>query len=63
MAYYKINSVRLSDLGAVGDVVELTDEEFAATSYKTKLERVERKPLKKKTKSKKEEPVDGEQEE
>lgn len=62
MAHYKINSVRLSDLGEVGDVIELSEEEYAKTNYKSKLSRVEGTPTKKNTKSKKEEPVDEEQE-
>lgn len=52
---YLITSVRLSQLGEVGDTVTLSEEEFNDTPYAGYLKRLERMPTKK---TKKEEPVE-----
>lgn len=50
---YEIQSVRLKHLGAVGDTIELTKEEFSDTHYNMYLHRMEGKPVTKKSSKKK----------
>lgn len=50
MTYYRITSVHHKDLGSIGDVIELSEEEFAELAYNSKLQKAD-KPKSTKEKS------------
>jgi len=43
--FYKITSVHHSEIGSVGDVIELSDKEFAGLSYNSRLQAVSKPKL------------------